>query len=362
MSLLHGLKILDFTGLLPGPYATMMLADLGATVLKVEQPDKEDMIKSLPPRTEDTSSAFEYLNRNKKSIVIDLNSSEGITLIKKILLEFDIVIESFRPHVMKKFGLDYQSLKLEFPELIYCSMSGYGHNNTFSNKAGHDINFLGLSGVSSLFINNENNPFLPGLQIADIAGGSLHAVISILAAVISRQTNKQGCHIDLSIRDTTLSLATLQVIEVLNSNQVFNLKDGMLTGGSHYNYYRTKDGGYLAVGALESKFLFELSNLLEENFVGIRSEEIKSILQSKFSTKNLKEWVELLHDKDLCVEPVYSLEQAINHEITQQRGLLVNLNGQKQLAHPVKFSDISLTYKKAPRKNENQNEFINETS
>jgi alpha-methylacyl-CoA racemase len=362
MSLLQGLKILDFTSLLPGPYATMILADLGATVLKVEAPDKEDMIKSLPPKVGDTSSSFEYLNRNKKSISIDLNSSEGIVLIKKLLSDFDIVIESFRPYVMKKFGLDYHTLKSEFPELIYCSISGYGHNNPYSNKSGHDINFLGLSGLSSLFIDYENKPLLPGIQIADIAGASLHAVISILSAVISRQANKQGCHIDLSIRDTTLSLAALQVIEVLNSDQVFNLKDGILTGGSHYNYYHTKDGAYLAVGSLEQKFLLELSKIVDTNLLGIPTEDIKNILQSTFASKNLEDWLELFGDKDLCIEPVYSLEQAIDHEITHQRGLIVDLNGQKQLAHPVKFSDVNLKYNKAPVKNEHCNEFTLETS
>ena len=210
---LKGIKILDFSTLLPGPYATQLLADMGAEVLRIESPTRPDLVKFMPPMLGKgkgkVSAVHACLNRNKQCMAIDLKSAEAEEIVHKLVKEYDIVIEQFRPGVMKRLGLDYESLKKAQPKLIYCSITGYGQTGPLKNKAGHDINYLALSGLASYSGRKETGPVLSGTQIADIAGGSHHAVMAIQAAIIQRSVNETGQYLDVSMSAVSYTHLTL---------------------------------------------------------------------------------------------------------------------------------------------------------
>ena len=190
---LQGLKILDFTTLLPGPYATMMLADMGAEVLRVVSGTRLDLTTLLPPfiGKENISAILAYLGRGKKSLTLNLKDPRAITIVQQLLAEYDILIEQFRPGVMAKFGLDYDSLKERLPRLIYCSLTGYGQTGPMADRAGHDINYLARSGLMAYSGRKETGPVLTGMQIADIASGSYNSAVGILAAVVHRPADRR---------------------------------------------------------------------------------------------------------------------------------------------------------------------------
>lgn len=190
---LQGLKVLDFSGLLPGPFASLILADLGADVLRVEAPSRPDMVRLMPPyATDGTSAAHGYLNRSKRSIAIDLKKPEGLDIVKQLIAEYDIVIEQFRPGVMDRLGAGYEALKAINPKVIYCSITGYGQTGPYKDRAGHDMNYLAIAGVIGYNGRQASGPAPMAVQVADIAGGSCHAVIGLLAAVIHRQGTGRG--------------------------------------------------------------------------------------------------------------------------------------------------------------------------
>ena len=210
---LAGLKVLDFTTLLPGPYATQLLADMGAEVLRIESPTRPDLVKFMPPFVgkgkEKVSAAHATLNRNKQSMTLDLKNDNAKEIVHKLLQEYDIVIEQFRPGVMQRLGLDFASLQKIQPKLIYCSITGYGQTGPLKDRAGHDINYLALSGLASFSGRADTGPVLSATQIADVAGGSHNAVMAILAAVIQRSTTGAGQHLDISMSDAALALTTM---------------------------------------------------------------------------------------------------------------------------------------------------------
>ncbi|MFT6910580.1 MAG: alpha-methylacyl-CoA racemase, partial [Oleiphilaceae bacterium] len=268
MQPLKGLKVLDFTTLLPGPYATQLLADMGAEVLRIESPKRPDLLKLMPPIVGKVSAAHATINRNKKSLALDLKHPEAKAIIHALVSEYDIIIEQFRPGVMARLGLDYDSFKGIQPKLIYCSITGYGQTGPLQNKAGHDINYLALSGLASYSGRKDTGPVLSGTQVADIAGGSHHAVMAILAAVIERTNTGKGQYLDISMSDAALALNTM-----FSANTLVNQKDPgygteMLNGGLFYDYYKTSDGRYLSIGSLEPNFAIPLMKHLElEQFI-----------------------------------------------------------------------------------------------
>ena len=181
------LKVLDFSTLLPGPFASLLLADMGAEVLRIESPTRLDLLRVLPPHDQGVSASHAYLNRNKRSLALDLKQPEALEVIRSLLQDYDIVLEQFRPGVMERLGLGYEALKAINPKLIYVSITGYGQTGPYKDRAGHDINYLALSGVASYTGRADSGPLPLGMQVADVAGGSLHGVIGLLAAVIARQ-------------------------------------------------------------------------------------------------------------------------------------------------------------------------------
>jgi len=327
---LKGLRILDFTTLLPGPYATQLLADMGAEVLRVESPTRPDLIKFMPPTIGKVSAAHASVNRNKKSIAIDLKNDKAKEIVEKLLGDYDIVIEQFRPGVMKRLGLDYDSLKQIQPKLIYCSITGYGQTGPLKDRAGHDINYLALSGLASYSGRKETGPILSGTQIADIAGGSHHAVMAIQAAIIQRLSTGEGQYLDISMSDTALALTTMFGANALASGNAPELGGEMLNGGLFYDYYQTLDGRYLSVGSLEPAFSTQLLSALGltewmGKFSDQRPEtqkEVRTKLTEVFKQQNYTHWVELFSALDVCVEPVLTLVEAFNHPHFLARGMV----------------------------------------
>ena len=206
---LANLKILDFSTLLPGPYATMMLADMGAEVLRIEAPDRVDLAKVMPPFDGKFSTTISYLGRGKQTLQLNLKQPESVERVKQLVQDYDIVVEQFRPGVMDRLGIGYEVLKAINPKLIYCAITGYGQTGPYKDRAGHDINYLAISGVASHCGRADSGPPPMGIQIADVAGGSHHAVMGILAAVIKRQETGEGAFIDISMTDAAFALNAL---------------------------------------------------------------------------------------------------------------------------------------------------------
>jgi alpha-methylacyl-CoA racemase len=329
---LAGLKVLDFSTLLPGPYATQLLADMGAEVLRVESPSRPDMLKMVPPMVGKVSAAHASINRNKKSIAIDLKHACAKPIIEDLVLKYDIVIEQFRPGVMTRLGLDYQQLSKIQDKLIYCSITGYGQTGPYKDRAGHDINYLALAGLASYSGRKETGPVLSGTQIGDIAGGSHHAVMAILAAVIQRGVTGQGQYLDISMSDAALALNTMFGAGTLVSKQDPTCGEEMLNGGSFYDYYATSDARYLSIGSLEPNFAAGLLKQLDlqhliETIADVRPKAqaaVKAAISEKIRYQPLSHWQAVFAQTDVCVEPVLTLNEAVTNEHFIERGMITS--------------------------------------
>ncbi|MGQ7275886.1 CaiB/BaiF CoA transferase family protein [Marinobacter sp. V034] len=348
---LKGLKVLDFTTLLPGPYATMMLADMGAEVLRVESPDRLDLTRVMPPHDGGESTSHGYLNRGKRSLALDLKKPESVDAIKQLVADYDIVIEQFRPGVMERLGLSYETLKQINPSLIYCAITGYGQTGPYRLRAGHDINYLSLAGVSSHCGRKADGPPPLGIQVADVAGGSHHAVMGILGAVIHRQQAGEGQFVDISMTDAAFALNGMAGAACLAGGVNPEPEAALLNGGSFYDYYETADKRWLSVGSLEPQFMSRLCDALgvsELGRVGLSQKpEDQAMLREAFSkairSRTLQEWSEVFAEQDACVEPVLSLSEASEHPQLQARGMVIGVSRegggeQPQIGHPLKFS------------------------
>lgn len=357
MRALENLKILDFTTLVPGPFATMMLADMGADVLRVESPTRPDMLRAMGPYADGTSTAHALLNRNKRSIGLNLKNPEAVAIVKQLVAQYDIVIEQFRPGVMERFGLGYEQLNEINPSIIYCSITGYGQTGPYRDRAGHDNNYLSLSGLNGYSgRQNEHTPIM-GMPIADLAGGSLHGLIGILAAVNQRHISGEGQHVDISMTDAMFAMNSLFGSAYLAGGEEPTPGGTHLNGASFYDYYRTADGRYLSIGSLEPHFFQQLCDTLGDHSLlelgNVTDPETQTQLREKIirivEQKTLAEWVTIFKDKDCCVEPVLSFAEACASEQVKARELIVDVkthdNGlQPQIGNPIKFSKSAPTY------------------
>lgn len=334
---LSGLKILDFTTLLPGPYATQLLADMGAEVLRIESPTRPDLVKLMPPFVGGDkngkgkiSAAHATLNRNKQSMAIDLKHADAKEIIHKLLPEYDIVIEQFRPRVMKRLGLDFSSLQKIQPKLIYCSITGYGQTGPLKDRAGHDINYLALSGLASFSGRDKSGPVLSGTQIADIAGGSHHAAMAIMAAVIQRSATGEGQYLDISMSDAAMALTTMFGSNALTSGEDPDYGHEMLNGGLFYDYYQTSDNRHISIGSLEPNFAVALLTLLElEDWMNKPADQshgmqqqLKAAISEKVKAHSLEHWQAAFSEVDACVEPVLTMNEAFKHPHFIARGMV----------------------------------------
>ncbi len=359
---LTSLKILDFSTLLPGPFGSMMLADLGADVLRVEAPNRPDMVRGLPPFDSQTNvSAWHgLLNRNKRSISLDLKEPDSVEIVKQLITDggYDIVLEQFRPGVMDRLGVGYEALSRVNPRLIYCAVTGYGQTGPYKNRAGHDNNYLALSGMMSHSGRKESGPVPLGMQVADIGGGAFGAVTGILTAVIHRTATGEGQMVDISMLDMSIAWHAHAVSHYLVGGDVPEREGWVLNGGGYYDYYETKDGRFLSVGSLEPKFwqgfceAIERPDLIARGFVQETAVQtaLKAEVRKAIANRSLNEWVEIFSEVDVCVEPVLTVPEMLQHPQVQARGMVVDVptpdgGSQKQIGSPYKFSRCQQTYR-----------------
>ncbi len=355
---LKRLKILDFTTLLPGPFATMMLADMGAEVLRIVSGSRPDLAAFVPPCLAGTnlSCAIATLGRGKRCMTLNLKDPRARAIVERLVADYDILIEQFRPGVMAKLGLDYATLKAANPALIYCSLSGYGQTGPMKNRAGHDINYLARSGVMSYSGGKSSGPRLTGLQIADVASGSNNAVIGILAAVVHRQQTGEGQHVDVAMTDGVVAFNALAGAAYLVDGTEPRRGEAILNGGSLYDFYETKDGGYLSFGGLEPQFFTAFyetigrPDLIAGGVAPPDCDRIKEEVRAILKTKTRDEWTALFDRVDACVEPVLGLGEALGDPQVEVRGLVVEVDipgcgTVKQIGHPIRYSATPPEYR-----------------
>ncbi len=359
---LEGLRVLDFSTLLPGPYASMMLADLGAEVVHVESPVRADLVRVMPPHDGDASAAHAHLNRSKQSVGLDLKKPGAKELVHRLVGGFDVLLEQFRPGVMDRLGIGYESLRKVHPGLVYCAVTGYGQTGPYRDRAGHDINYLAVSGVSSYTGRREGGPLPLGIQVADVAGGSHHAVIGILAALVQRERTGEGQFIDISMTDCAFAMHAMAGAGFLACGEVPEREGELLNGGSFYDYYATRDGRYLSVGSLEPAFSAQLFGALGLSELASKAlspdpetqAAVKAALREKFLERDLCEWQAVFAGLDCCVEPEATLEEAVSHPQVEARGLVVGVprgdgSEQRQAACPIRFSAAEPVYRHVGR-------------
>jgi alpha-methylacyl-CoA racemase len=330
---LAGLTILDLTRLLPGGYCTLLLADLGANVIKVEEPGRGDYIRWSPPLVEGESGAHRALNRGKRSISLNLKAPQGVELLRRLAFVADVLVESFRPGVMDRLGSGSHVLREANPRLIYCAISGYGQDGPYRDMAGHDINYIGYGGVLSMTGPREGPPIVPGVQVGDLGGGGMLAAIGILAALHERSATGRGRLVDVSMLDGVLSWLSIHAGAFLASGDVPRPGDAPLSGGlACYRVYRAGDGRYLTVGALEPQFWSSLCTVLGcadliPNQYGPDQVEMTQRLQDVFVTRTRDEWVHAFRGIEACVGPVNDLAEALSDPQVLARGMVAEVDG-----------------------------------
>lgn len=347
---LSGLKVLDLSRLLPGPFCSMLLADLGADVIKVEEPKTGDYIRWWYPKIGSNSAFHVVLNRNKRSLTLDLKSRAGKAIFEKLAMGADVVLEGFRPGVMEKLGLGFEHLERINPRLVYCSITGYGAKGLGARKAGHDINYLSLNGILSY--SGRESPTVTGVQIADLGGGGLLAAFAIMAALFAREKIGKGQFVDVSMTDGAFAWNCLRLGKFFADGKIPLPGDDLLNHGlACYNIYETKDGRYMSLGALEPRFWksfcraagrteWDIPAYFEP---GEHQKELTARISEFFLQKTQAEWIEHFKEADCCCEPVLNLGEAIESEVMKDREMVISLihhswGAYRQLGIAPKFS------------------------
>jgi alpha-methylacyl-CoA racemase len=348
---LEGVRVLDLTRYIPGPYCTMLLGDLGADVVKVEELGTGDPTRGLPPPVGSDSAVHACLNRNKRSIAVDLRTETGAAVVRRLAGSADVLIEAFRPGVMERRGLGADALRADNPRLVYCSLTGYGREGPQSKRAGHDINYLALGGFLAANRDGEGRPVLPGTQVADMTGGLL-AVVAILAALQARERTGRGQVVDVSLLDGALGLMTLPTTRLLAGGQTIDELSGAF---ACYRVYRCRDGLDLAVGALEPKFWEGLCRTLGlDDYAGrqwaggARREETIEAVAAVFATRDRADWLRQLSAEDVCVEPVL---EPVEAAAAAPRSMAEEPAGGTKLqtvATPVRLADTPPVFRRQP--------------
>lgn len=330
---LEGVRILDLTRLLPGNYCTLLLADLGADVVKVEEPGRGDYIRWMAPLVEGEGAIHRALNRGKRSVTLNLKDREGADLLKRLAGEADALVESFRPGVMDRLGVGYGKLAEANPRLVYCAITGYGQDGPYRDRAGHDINYTGYAGVLHATGTPEGPPVLPSVQVGDFGGG-MAAAVGILAALREATEAGRGRFVDVSMLDVVASWGAVLASWYLATGSSPERGRMPLSGGlACYRVYAAGDGKYLAVGALEPQFWRALcerlgqTELVDLHMDPLRQEEVASRLEETFASRSRDEWVAELADLDTCVGPVNDVAEALADPHAIHRGLIARVGG-----------------------------------
>ncbi len=352
--LLKGIRVLDLTRLAPGPFCTMTLGDMGADVLKIEDTTKGDYLRTFGPVLKAETAHFLMLNRNKRSMTLNLKEEAGREILRKLIGEYDILIESFRPGVMDRLGLGYDSLSEINPRLIYCSISGYGQYGPMKSAPGHDLNYLAVTGILDSFANPGEAPFIPEIFLGDIVGGGMWATIGILAAVNNRNMTGKGQYIDVGMYDGLASLLNMYADSYFRGVPFESVKK------AYYNTYRTSDNRFVVICAGEPKFWINLCNELGKpeyiSRLGDGPEgqaEMKAEFDRIFATKTQAEWSEQLFNLDVAYSPIYNIEEVFDSEHFRVREMEWRMNhpveGEiRSIGFPVKFKEDPASIRMCP--------------
>lgn len=374
--LLAGIRVLDLSRLLPGPFCTLYLAQMGAEVIKIEEPGVGDQARGV-------EELFALVNRGKKSVALNLRNAHDVKQFLRLADTADVVIESFRPGVMDKLGCGYAVLSQRNPKLVYAALTGYGQTGPYRDWPGHDMNYLAISGALDQIGSAGGPPSLSNLQIADLAAGALTCAVGILAAVIGARASGRGSFVDASITDAALALQPVALSSLRKYGRAPKRGEGILSGGlPNYNVYRCRDGKHLAVGAMEPKFFMNLLRILGEDvpaplralmprksergsasgseskagsqdpfgkldrWIGdprrtrLLTTPVRLALAAVFRTRTRDEWARRLQDRDTCVTPVLTPEEALSNEHLRSRGMIEDVDGKPGFALPLLFSGL----------------------
>jgi crotonobetainyl-CoA:carnitine CoA-transferase CaiB-like acyl-CoA transferase len=330
---LEGVRVLDLTRLLPGNHCTLLLADLGADVVKVEEPGRDDYIRLTPPLVDGQGAAHRALNRGKRSVTLDLKAAGGAELLVRLAEKADALVESFRPGVLDRLGVGWDALSRQNPRLVYCALTGYGQDGPHRDRVGHDINYIGYAGILEATGTPDGPPVLPAAQLGDLGGG-MAAALGVVASLGQAAREGRGRLVDVSMLDVAVSWAAVLTSWYLATGEVSPRGAMPLTGGlACYRPYRCADGGFVAVGALEPRFWRVLcqavgtEDLIEAHLDPGRQEEVAGRLGEVFGSRPRDEWVERLAGLEACVGPVNDVAEAVADPQVRHRGMVAEVDG-----------------------------------
>lgn len=357
-----GLRVIDLTRLLPGPICSLLFADLGADVVKIEDTGGGDYARYYPPMNGDYGAFFAAVNRNKRSMKLNLKSEEGVAILKEMVKGADVLLESFRPGVMERLGVGWDELRTINPRLVYCAISGYGQTGPYRDRAGHDINYVAKTGLLDQTGKKGGPVVVPGFQLADIGGGALYAAFGVTSALYARERTGEGSFVDISMTEGALTFAMPAIANMSGGEQQVR-GDNMLTGGVPcYDVYETADGRYLSVGPLEPKFwagfvqAIERPDLVSDSMS--RSDDTRQKVQEALRTKTLAQWQEIFDVIDVCVEPVKTFEEVLEDEHHRARKMFFELAGVQHVRTPV--TPVDRSHEPAPAHGEHTDAVLRE--
>ena len=345
---LEGIKVLDLSRTVPGPFCTMVLADMGAEVIKIEAPGYQmGMLQD-----QEKHAAYDFLSRNKKSVVLNLKAPEGREVFLKLVTEADVVMEAFRPGIARKLGVDYQAVSTINPRTVYCSLTGFGQDGPYRDLPGHDPNYTSIGGAVGLTGDQHGNPVIIRAATADI-GSALHAVIGILCALVARDNTGRGQHVDISMTDSVLPFLTVSLLRYFRDGFIPKRGWPSIT----MNVWRTKDDKYLSTGLIEPHFWERFCQALgREDLIphqrakGEKLEEVHTAISEAFSTRTRDEWFRIMKDADTCVSPVLELDEVVNDPQLVSRDMFPQFDHPQegkvsQLGMPIKLSETPAAFR-----------------
>lgn len=337
--LLQGVRVLDLSRLLPGPFCSLYLAQMGATVIKIEEPNGGDYGRSLMPEL------HELINAGKHSVTLDLRRAEDGAAFRRLAREADVVLESFRPGVMERLGCGYQTLRAENPRLVYAALTGYGQSGPYRDWAGHDMNYNAFAGVLDQTGPAGGAPVLSNFQIADLAGGALTCAVALLGALYGARASGQGCFVDSAMLDGTAALQVLSVAGLRATGRSGRRGEDVLTGAlPNYSLYECADGGWIALGALEPKFFQKFCTAVGRPELlrlpmapGPAGAGLREALTTLFKTRTRDDWAQAFAGADCCLAPVLSPAEMLEDPQLRARGMIGERHGKPALRSPLRF-------------------------
>jgi crotonobetainyl-CoA:carnitine CoA-transferase CaiB-like acyl-CoA transferase len=359
---LEGIRILDLSRLLPGPFCTMVLADMGAEVIKIQSPT--DPMGMLP--NQEKQQAYDFISRNKMSLTLNLKSSEAREIFLKLAGTSDVIMEAFRPGVTKRLGVDYETVSVLNPRIVYCSLTGFGQYGPYRDLPGHDPNYISIGGAAGITGDHEGNPVIIRAALGDI-GSALHAVIGILCALMARSNTGEGQYVDVSMTDSVLPFLSVSLLRYFMEG--FIPKRGWPS--TTINTWRTKDGKYLSTGLIEPHFWERFCRALgREDLIphqrakGDKLHEVYAAIEEAFLTRTRDEWFQIMKDADTCVSPVLELDEVVDDPQLLSRDMFPEYDHPtegkvRQLGMPIKLSETPATFRSfAPKTGEHTNDIL----